>query len=250
VNVAAAPPATPSAPDTRGQKQNPVYADIHDPSSESLAFVTKLLVAVTALLARATLGVAGFGARQAYLAHAQVRLAAEQVALARQEFVAANRPQITLREGYAITNADGPVVVRYTLANLGGTTARITRSLFCVDKSPLSHIRTQVALGPQGNVPGMVGEIKAGAHADSKYEPGVVWPSGFRGSCAKDDPMKKERQFSAGPDGWVTNFYGRVAYEDDEGTERQMAFYRILEFGTCRFVPYGDPQLEYSDTNP
>jgi len=29
-----------------------------------------------------------------------------------------------------------------------------------------------------------------------------------------------------------------------------MAFYRHLEAETFRFIPIGDPQLEYSDTNP
>jgi hypothetical protein len=230
-----AAPVIPAAPDTRGQKEHPLFANVHDPGSESVASVTKWLVAVTGLLALATLCAAIFGARQ--------------VVLARREFVATNRPRIALREAYAITSADGPIVVRYTLANLGGTTARITRSLFCVDRSPLPHIRTQVALG-QGNAAGRPAEIYGGAHADSRYESGLVWPSGFQATDAKDDPMKKERRFSGGPDGWVTNFFGRVAYKDEQGVERQMAFYRLLEFGTCRFVPYGDPQLEYSDTNP
>jgi hypothetical protein len=45
-------------------------------------------------------------------------------------------------------------------------------------------------------------------------------------------------------------FYGRVIYKDDLDVSREMAFYRKLEPGSHRFIPWGDPQLEYSDANP
>jgi len=45
-------------------------------------------------------------------------------------------------------------------------------------------------------------------------------------------------------------FKGRIRYRDDVGVIREMAFFRQLEYGSYRFVPWGDPQLEYSDTNP
>jgi hypothetical protein len=45
-------------------------------------------------------------------------------------------------------------------------------------------------------------------------------------------------------------FKGRIRYSDDSKVVREIAFVRQLEFGSWRFVAWGDTQLEYSDTAP
>lgn len=244
----------PAAPDARGTDQSPVVVAVKPPAdeaaekdwehkkgetdtttNENIAQFTSQLV-----LATIVLGIVGLG---------QATLIAGQIWLNRQEFVSTNRPRLSLREAYTAepkTKEDyaKPISVNYKLVNLGGTRAFITRSKYCIELLPMEGEKRQLELEEPSNTDGQK-ELQGGAELDGLFKaaPPVKWES------ASFD-IKGRVSVTRGGDSWGIFFYGRVAYRDDRNIERFMAFYRVLQHGSFRFVPIDDKQLEYSDTNP
>ena len=148
----------------------------------------------------------------------------------REEFASTHRPRIILREAYAVRDSGLPITVCYTLANTGGTSARIVESALDV-KFELPSCRLH--LGPVSAGKNDIGniEIKAGAHeAKECIFQNTNWTNALVASYCY--------------------FSGHIVYEDTAGILRHAAFYRSYDDTTSRFLPINDPQLEYCDERP
>jgi hypothetical protein len=178
--------------------------------------------------------------------------ARDQVELSRQEFSSTHRPRIILREAYTARDNGHPITVFYALANTGGTEATIVGSKFAVFFSVRGGTKRQVKFGGEliaGEIENVVPaghQIEAGGFYESSCStPYTLWNDKWIPGWGKPD----EKTVIAGPtmEGAHIYFYGKVSYRDASKIIRNMAFYRILEFDSYRFIPYGDSQLEYSD---
>jgi len=239
----APPPSTQfPGPDARGTNQQPLVAYVRvapEPETKRLADLTANLVWATLALGGATFLLAAFGAAQTWFIRKQVRLGTD-------EFIATNRPRISLREAYAERNEAGLMQVRYAFANLGGTDAIICRSKFRLRHAAIAGTKRQVEFDDHSNGLEVQRRIEPGAHRQGEFtDPGVSWPARHSAHGRAD------HYFVATDNGFnAFYFFGRIEYKDDRGIARQMAFYRELEYDSYRFRPWDDPQLEYSDTNP
>jgi hypothetical protein len=237
------PLAPASAPDTRGTVEKHLVVDVDqappDVQAQRVADFTGQLVTATEVLGGATLLLFVIGIVQA-------RMLRQQIKLGRDEFISTNRPRIVLREAYTDPIPGEPIVVTYVLANLGGTKATLLRSQFCIECADLKEPRRQVALDP-GMVPDLRADFESGAHGGANFAGTVNAPVT---TAILTNTKDGSELVCVGPnDTRVYFFYGRVSYKDERGVERGMAFFRALAHGSYRFVPIGDPQLEYSDTN-
>jgi hypothetical protein len=103
----------------------------HDP----VATFTVILCAVTGLLAVVTGGLyvaTAALARDSKEASTQaLRASTEATRLAREEFIATHRPKLTLRGAFSEISdpEEGPIVVRYTVANVGESPTRIVQEI-------------------------------------------------------------------------------------------------------------------------
>lgn len=186
------------------------------------------------VIATAVLGVIGI---------AQSVFTSRQIKLARQEFISTNRPQIILREAYTTPDDGQPFQASMTLANTGGTTATIVACAFCIEYSLAEGIKRQVDDGEA--IPAeLTAPIAAGSHRKFVYRSAVTWPPQRQHYRLGD---KGRSVIPVAGQHWAYFFFGRVSYKDDLGVIRNMAFYRSLDHASYRFVPVGDPQLEYSD---
>jgi len=247
-----------AVPDKRGTKDAPLKVDI-DTSPEAQAHETwerakgerdsdtnKRIADFTAMLFLATivLGLVGVG---------QGVLIWRQINLGRDEFIATNRPRMALREAYVDPpKEDVPVAVTYVLANLGGTEATILRCEFHVERLNLQDPKKQVSVNMINNVGDLPTKFNAGAYAQRTFIGSANWPSPLSAwpkyATSLDNPDPPPVVLT-GNDMRAHYFFGRIVYKDDREVERTMAFYRILQAGSYRFVPVRDPQLEYSDTS-
>jgi hypothetical protein len=236
-------PATAPAPDKRGTQAQPLIANVAvapDRETKRLADLTRELVWATFTLGVATVLLASISAWQGWMG--------------RSEFIASNRPRIVLREASALVKSGDPILVNYVLANVGGTKATFARCKFCVRLAFLNGVKQQVAWHePETTAdPGLSGKIlEAGGSywwrfPDVGNEAGTIkWPE-----VVGTHPTRNIFTVAFGGEDLAFFFFGRVEYKDDRGITREMAFYRQLEADSYRFRSWGDPQLEYSDTNP
>lgn len=167
--------------------------------------------------------------KQMLLTGRQADLIEKQKEISRLQFLATHRPRIILREAYALQDAGKPVIVCYTLANTGGTSARIVESALAVTFEPAASLH----MGPVSAGKNDVGDIviEPGAHEAKEFiSPNVTWGNGQVGNAI----------------GWGYFFSGHIVYEDN-GILRHLAFFRSYDFTTHRLVPIEDPQLEYCD---
>jgi hypothetical protein len=212
----------------------------------ALVAVTLGLAVYTALLYRATVKL-GKGAddaakKQADIAETQIALEAKQTDLAekqhglqRLQFLATHRPRVILREAYAVRDNGQPLKASYVLANTGGSDATIHESKFQLRHEPVTSIRRVPDCNNSMDIPTCtisLGAHLAGDHVSS--EVGELWGMPF--------------EIQTG--GWAIYFSGHIVYEDANGILRHLAFYRVLNEETGRFVPINDPQLEYGDERP
>jgi hypothetical protein len=236
-------PVTAAQADSRGTKAAPIEVNVNAPpdvQSERIANFTKSLVVATVALGVATLLLFVTGGVQAWLL-------LQQIKLSRAEFMASNRPRIALREAYLANPIAGESIeAKCLFVNLGNTVAKIVKSQFQIRRADVNAPRHQVHFekgrdDAMGRTCVDAGGPARGSHAQEevKYPEGYISSIGAFGIRVLSDN-----------EGMVYFFYGRVTYEDDLGIERCVAFYRVLEAETLRFRPIGDPQLEYSDTNP
>lgn len=223
----------------------------------ALARYTKWLFVATTVLAMLTLGLVIVGFKQTSDARASIEaakksaVAAErQIELGRQEFSATHRPRIILREAYTAFDAGHPMRVSFTLANTGGTQATIVNSKFSLSFSTMNGAKRQVKF----DVDRMKGEVSDVIDSGKLIEAGSFYEGVFVGvDCEwpKNIPTVIERSkvVHGGVD-WHYYFFGKISYKDGSDITRNMAFYRVLDFESFRFVPYNDSQLEYSDERP
>jgi len=196
----------------------------------------------------------------AKIAASQAEDAKKQLQLARDVFLASNRPRLSLREAYTEQYAadQSPIAAHYAIVNLGNTAATIVDCKFSLGFDVCSTPRRQVALDPGSNAIPVNTRIEPGASQTGTYQDAAVNWNVMLLSGRSPSSGKTERWVvtdSVLQDGNSTAqrayfFYGRIRYKDGGGISREMAFYRQLERGSYRFVPWNDPQLEYSDRNP
>jgi hypothetical protein len=207
--------------------------------------VTALFTGLLVVIGAGTAMVLGF----------QSWLLRRQIILARDEFNATHRPRIILREAYTAPDNGHPITVFYTLANTGGTKATIVRSKFAIFSSIKGGTKRQIQFdgeligGEIDNVIPANHVIEAGAFYESACATQkAMWSTNWHTVITSDGGEMVVR--SLGPNASELFFYGKVLYRDAGGIVRGMAFYRILDRDSHRFIPIGDPQLEYSDERP
>jgi hypothetical protein len=143
---------------------------------------------------------------------------------------------------------------------MGNTAGTVVDSELSLRFENYGNPRRQVQLA-NGHELGINREqrIEAGDAFDSEWaQPDVSWPrqrhigmsSGASGAPLRQVLCSAGSVAGGGTPHYLVLFSGRIRYRDDIGVVREMAFLRQLEYGSHRFVPWGDPQLEYSDTNP
>lgn len=175
--------------------------------------------------------------------------------LAREDFRAVHRPRIILRESYTLPESGGPVTVTYVLENTGSTKAKVMGSAFGCRYSLATEVKRQIEIGgdeEQGTVQDIIPngtEIAAGAQFKCQHSFSAKWPEGVQLWGISAGAKEILTNGLSNPS-WEYFFFGRVSYEDTNGIIRNMAFYRRLEIGSFRFIPFGDPQLEYADERP
>jgi hypothetical protein len=184
----------------------------------------------------------------------QSMLLRRQVTLAREEFISSNRPRIILREAYTAPDYGHPITAFYALANVGGTKATIVESKFCIFITLQGGTKRQIRFDGEllpGEIPNPVPigrEIEAGGfHESSCASPTTHWSNNWG---ILEDKSGHQTIIMLGMGNAHLYFYGKVSYKDASGVIRNMAFYRILDLNPYRFIPFGDPQLEYSDERP
>jgi len=222
-----------------------------------LARYTKLLFIATGLLGIITAGLVAVGFFQVRDAKASIAVsvkaakAAEKSAkVAESQFLVAHRPRLRVRH---VTIIDAGVGIGHptiffepgaviegalSVVNVGGTDARIIRSLYRIyfsktglpirsplDTSDLVLIEKHTIL--------KVGESLVAVVRDKiAMEPDP------------DHGMIELRQFNR--EGWVIYVMGEIRFQDEEGNDRFMGFCRELQ-SDGRFRAVNDPDYEYED---
>ncbi|MBV8660447.1 MAG: hypothetical protein JO142_21725 [Burkholderiales bacterium] len=199
---------------------------------------------------------------QIELAKDQIKLGQDQLTLARTEFISTSRPRIILRESFTTTpNPGGAIDVTLVLVNNGGTNATIVESQIALVEEDRTFPKRQFGISTQTGAPrrndfGYSAPIPAGGHVSTTLNCAVgttwpLWPShNAISTSAAGQFLVSHGVNMAGPVFKVLYLYGKIAYVDDTGTERHMAFYRVLMSDSWRFVPVDDAQLEYADERP
>ena len=214
-------------------KQLALYTKELSEDTSSVATFTALLVGVTALLAIIAIW-------QGFQLKSTVKVTKESVDLARQEFLSTHRPKIILRDAFCNDNEIGnPIVVTYTLVNIGETGARIV----------LGGVEVQVITGGTFS-PDQAPSVNEGC-------------SGIDGLFLEPGEERKMTHYSHRH--WRTDdssrhafsenlfgvfFCGHLIYEDDRKVRRHTAFWRKYDLAASRFYVVDHPALkalEYSD---
>jgi archaellum component FlaG (FlaF/FlaG flagellin family) len=211
-----------------------------------------------AVTAMATGVIAWFTISLARASRHQAALSTDQIKLARQEFNAVHRPRIILREAYTAPDVSHLVTVMFNIENTGGSEATIVDSKFTIFYSTAIGTKRQVVFGGELQ-PGEINrpiptglKIQAGSsHESSCSAVSTYWSGGwsdraFAKAAGEPRTIIPDEAYRAAH----VYFYGKISYNDSLGVVRNMAFYRVLDFHSYRFVAFGDPQLEYTDERP
>jgi hypothetical protein len=155
-----------------------------------------------------------------------------QLALLRKQFVATFRPRLIVRQVSGVLE-NGQYFVEFSVANDGGTSARIIESratLILRERDKALRARpfegaTEV-VSPQ--------TVKAGSSIVIRW---------------RDEQTNKNFAGARNESAGATNlfFAGYIGYRDGAGTVRRMGFYRMYSWDNFRFRPVGDPDFEYAD---
>jgi len=178
-----------------------------------LLFATTFLALYTAKLFKATADLAGDSRRQ---------------------FIAMNRPKLILRDAMTAQEADGPICVKYLLANIGGSTATVIDSAFQIgvnDAGWDAHVLPEVST--HADKPTF--KLESGEQVIREFS-GFHWNN--RVATHSSDKLD-EGLF----------FYGQVLYRDELGIARRLGFKRKYDVNQHRFPASNgtQPHYEYAD---
>lgn len=157
------------------------------------------------------------------------RSAKEQSTLIRNEFISSHRPRLIVRRVRLLNEAkDGEKhVVRYVIANTGGTDAAVVEYNATADYLPFGRPPILLPLNLSQDVMEPRFQVRQGAAVEQQ--------------TISVTPFKR-----GGNSGYLY-FFGYVRYADDTGNIMTTAFCRIYNYSTSRFVPIEDSDLEYAD---
>ncbi|HXC65822.1 MAG TPA: hypothetical protein VN638_00300, partial [Nitrospiraceae bacterium] len=162
--------------------------------------------------------------------------AKKSVELAREEFLSTHRPRIILRDAFCRDNEiDHPIVVTYTLVNIGETRGRIV--MWGAD----IQLNTGGDLLPY-QLPSMY-----------KHDSGFLDPGEERQDAhysIRQWRTDDQSRHAFVEDSLGVFFCGHLIYEDDRMVRRHMAFWRKYDFSTSRFYIVSHhtlKALEYAD---
>lgn len=173
---------------------------------------------------------AGLGGLTAALLLYQNYLLRTQVRGARQEFIAAHRPRLIVRQ----VSIDGGIL-QYFIYNVGDSPAKITQ------------------ICESDWLPGNADNLSALPPYSDSIEVGVTLKSGqwmgrrFRSSNAEELQFRLGAGAIRKHDQPVILVLGLISYEDNLGTMRNTAFLRRYDFSNGRFARIDDPDYEYQD---
>jgi hypothetical protein len=161
----------------------------------------------------------------------QTRMMRRRLETVKNEFFTALRPRFMLRDVHARSCQLGePIEVTYTICNIGSSTAHIVESVFSVEVQHWNSPRRVPMTGGKNEI-GAV-ELNAGERKTFTYQaPERTW----------NRNLVKESEVIA------LIFCGRIGYVDASGVVRETSFCRAFDGSRERFVPLGDPELEYAD---
>jgi len=173
------------------------------------------------------------------------------------------RPRIILREAYTFPDFGRPIRITYNFENTGSSDATIANCKFAILFVSIGGTRRQVKFEGQYNWESWhrnIGEVEGEIPIGQKIAAGAFYEAWCQSlsvelradwrdqvNCDVTGPKTTIRDRDGD---WFVHFFGKVAYRDGLGITRNMAFFRRLEFEHFRFVPVGDPQLEYTDERP
>jgi hypothetical protein len=161
----------------------------------------------------------------------QTHLVRRRLERLKSEFFTALRPRFILRDVHAESCQLGePIVVTYSICNVGSSTAHIVESVLSVDVQQWSSPRRV----PKTAGKNMIGPVilDAGETVTLTYPaPERTW----------NRNLTKESEVIA------LIFCGRIAYMDASGVVRETSFCRAFDRSRERFFPLRDPELEYAD---
>jgi hypothetical protein len=201
------------------------------------------------LTAAATLVVAIFTVVLAWVTGRQAKLTKQAVELTRQDFLSAHRPQLRVKAfrltrgvqardnqrvgrveygGSVLSQLQGPLVVEFTVVNVGKSTAHLLRSSVGI------QFPTRVQL-PEN--PGRLPDLPyrgADVTGSRKFGPGASDSYNITGEAA---PLGQNNLM----------VYGDLVYTDAAGDTRSTAFCRTWDATRNRFVAVDDPDYEYED---
>jgi hypothetical protein len=160
--------------------------------------------------------------KQMLLYGRQTDIIEKQHAIGRMQFIATHRPLLRVRYFVRMPAADGQIVVRLTIANVGSSQARLQKSggLACLVPP------TTVPLPPYGDLMQIMDP--------TTFEPGAAFPGTITGV---EDRTR----------GVILRVYGYLSYADILDNIRTTAFCRHLNTSLSRFEIVNDPDLEYED---
>jgi hypothetical protein len=149
----------------------------------------------------------------------------------KNEFFAALRPRLMLRDVHPKSSALGePIEINYTVCNIGSSAANIVESILQVDVQHWQSPR-RVPLPGGKNAIGAV-ELCAGeAKTFTFHAPERTWNK----NLVKDSEVI------------ALIFCGRIDYADASGVVRETSFCRAFDGSREKFFPLRDSELEYAD---
>lgn len=168
--------------------------------------------------------------RQAGIVGEQLAAMKRQSDQIERDFLAANRPQLVVRQIGFITDGDGQTI-QYTLGNVGASRAEVIESNVTAWTYPKSTPWPAFPpYTPDTNAMGAItveaGQEVIGIYQDAPHETRLLF-----GDVAKDR--------------LDTMLLGYVLYVDRNGTRRRLGFCRKLDGEGLRFHPVDDPDYEF-----
>ncbi len=217
----------PQAPhqETAAQQQSRSNTPEERPE-EAIARYNKFLAWFTGILATATIGL-GIGT-------------IFQLRLARAEFISSHPPKLVVREILRLSWGRPNVQLRYVVANVGGSDARIIEShieLQEIKAGSLRPLQPIEGANPVGHI-----TLIPGSHIFREYNSTVSGLSLAVSQLVKEMPVP---HFGAERRG--VYFRGFVVHRDKNGVRRRTSFCRMYDAESERFYALGDPDYEYAD---
>ena len=227
--------AAQTAGDSSGPKSSnkggaPAAKPAEESASEQIARYTRLLAYYTGALMV-------FTAVLALVSIWQGKIAQKSIRLARDEFVAAHRPKLRVRQfQWSLDDpekqgAAGNFHIRYTVANVGDADAShvVIEAAFWIEVLPGLDTPT-----PKRDAPATrsIALLKAGASAPVEYSAPGLWG---RVTIARTRGI------------WKVLFRGRVAYTDERGTRRETGFDRIFSAQNDLFIAVEGSEYAFED---